>query len=97
MKIASESINLIKDFMEAFSFDEMLHGTSLGEQKIKQNIDTPTRYLASPRINTLSPLREPVAYINESRIKSPTHLSSKKNFPTTQSFNNSFEKVIINI
>lgn len=33
MKVSSECLNLIKSFMEAFSFDEMVHGNTLNDNK----------------------------------------------------------------
>lgn len=36
MKVSSECLNLIKSFMEAFSFDEMVHGNTFNDNKNKQ-------------------------------------------------------------
>lgn len=93
IRIASESLNLIRDFIEAFSFDEMLHGTTLGDQKLKQFIESPTRYAPNPRINTLSPLRDAIHYNNDSRLKSPSSFQPKNSQQAKPVINNAFQKV----
>ena len=61
----------------AFSFDEMVHGNALIENKIKQSLDTPNRYTANLRVSTLSPLKEHISK-ESTRLRSPL-VQSKKN------------------
>jgi len=67
IKISTEALNLIRGFIEVFSFDDMLHGKVSLPQ-----LQTPTRFAGTTlrrTINVTSPLRDTNNQI--SNIKSP--------------------------
>ena len=74
--------------MEAFNFDEMVHGKSTSDKQFKKLNDTPTRLIAfNPRISTLSPLRDQT--FDSSYLKSP--ISHSKNVIKPNPMNSSFK------
>lgn len=88
MKVSNEALNVIKDFMEAFSFDDMLHGSraqaSASDSNIYNRISvvSPKRELTSAN---LSPFKSPIrkAHLNETYdvpVRSP--IKYHKNLPS---------------
>ncbi|RNA32452.1 nucleoporin NDC1 [Brachionus plicatilis] len=70
IKVSTEALNVIKDFMEVFSFDDMLHGSSAHSDPYDSNlykrfsVVSPKRDINSPNI---SPYKSPIrkAHMNE--------------------------------
>lgn len=68
--MSTEALNVIKDFMEVFSFDDMLHGSSAHSDPYDSNlykrfsVVSPKRDINSPNI---SPYKSPIrkAHMNE--------------------------------
>lgn len=81
MQISKKASNVIKDFMEAFSFDDMLHGSKSHELLIEHN--KPSESNLFKRVSVLSPKRE-LSSQNISPFKSPirkAHLNETYDVP----------------
>lgn len=74
-KVSGEALNAIKNFMEIFNFDDMLHG------KVSNLPETPTRFSSNVlrRVTITSPLREE----NINSFKSPTKQQQQPKEPQT--------------
>ena len=81
-KVSSEALSLLKNFMEIFNFDDMLHGTGAG--KVSQLLDSPQRFPTSTLIkrnNVASPLRDSMNLLLNSELnylKSPKVVASQQ-------------------
>ena len=88
--MSNEALNVIKDFMEVFSFDDMLHGVDkqarLTDEGVYKRVNVLTP-LSSP---FTSPIKSPIrkAHLNETYDVTKTPIMFEKTF--TKPNNNSF-------
>jgi len=90
-KVSTEALGLLKNFMEIFNFDDMLHGTGAG--KVSQLLDSPQRFPTSTlikRTNVTSPLRDSMNLLLNSELnylKSPKVVASQQQQQQSQQAN----------